>query len=175
MTAREELIDLAEDAKICDCCGKPLADLGLTDAVEQIEIETIVYRRVIRRKRYRQNLRLPGSIPNRHRAAAEGPAQEHLRHELVGASAPGKVSLAAANASCPHASCYRAAPAVGTKPRAGNDRRRTQANRASADADLRQTSRAMPQSACQFEGAPRRSAAKTTMAAAPNGRVGWRS
>jgi len=54
LSAREELIDLAEDAKICDCCGKPLADLGQTDAVEQIEIETIVYRRVIRRKRYRQ-------------------------------------------------------------------------------------------------------------------------
>jgi len=54
LTAREELIDLSRDAKICDCCGKPLADLGLTDAVEQIEIETIVYRRVISRKRYRQ-------------------------------------------------------------------------------------------------------------------------
>ncbi len=54
LTVSEELIDLAEDAKICDCCGKPLADLGLTDAVEQIEIETIVYRRVTRRKRYRQ-------------------------------------------------------------------------------------------------------------------------
>ena len=54
LTASEELIDLAGDAKICDCCGKPLADLGPTDAVEQIEIETIVYRRVIRRKRYRQ-------------------------------------------------------------------------------------------------------------------------
>ena len=54
LSAREELIDLAGDAKICDCRGKPLADLGPTDAVEQIEIETIVYRRVIRRKRYRQ-------------------------------------------------------------------------------------------------------------------------
>jgi len=29
LTAREELIDLAGDAKICDYCGKPLADLGL--------------------------------------------------------------------------------------------------------------------------------------------------
>ena len=54
LTVSEELIDLAEDAKVCACCGKPLADLGLTDAVEQIEIETIVYRRVTRRKRYRQ-------------------------------------------------------------------------------------------------------------------------
>jgi transposase len=54
LPAHEELIDLAEDAKVCDCCGKPLADLGYSDACEQIEIETIVYRRVTRRKRYRQ-------------------------------------------------------------------------------------------------------------------------
>jgi len=54
LPAREELIDLPEEAKVCDCCGKLLADLGQSDAVEQIEIETTVYRRVIRRKRYRQ-------------------------------------------------------------------------------------------------------------------------
>ena len=60
LTASEELIDLAGAAKICDCCGKPLADLGQTDAVEQIEIETIVYRRVIRRKRYRQTCNCSG-------------------------------------------------------------------------------------------------------------------
>ncbi len=53
LPVREELIDLPEGAKVCDCCGKPLADLGKSDAVEQIEIETIVYRRVSRRKRYR--------------------------------------------------------------------------------------------------------------------------
>ena len=45
---------MPEDAKVCACCGKPLADLGQSDAVEQIEIETIVYRRVVRRKRYRR-------------------------------------------------------------------------------------------------------------------------
>ncbi|MCH7753132.1 MAG: IS66 family transposase [Planctomycetes bacterium] len=54
LPAREESIDLPEDAKVCACCGKPLADLGQSDAVEQIEIEIIVYRRVIRRKRYRR-------------------------------------------------------------------------------------------------------------------------
>ncbi len=54
LPVREELIDLAEDAKICAYCGKPLADLGYSDDCEQIEIETIVYRRVTRRKRYRQ-------------------------------------------------------------------------------------------------------------------------
>jgi hypothetical protein len=49
-----EVVDLPEDSKVCDCCGKPLADLGVTDASEQIEIETTVYRQVVRRKRYRQ-------------------------------------------------------------------------------------------------------------------------
>ena len=54
LPARETKIDLPEDAKVCDCCGKPLADLGYSDDREQIEIETAVYRRVVRRKRYRQ-------------------------------------------------------------------------------------------------------------------------
>ena len=54
LPAHEEQVDLPEDAKICDCCGKPLADLGQSDPSEQIEIETVVYRRVVRRKRYRQ-------------------------------------------------------------------------------------------------------------------------
>ncbi len=52
--AREEQVDLPETAKVCACCGKPLADLGESDASEQIEMETIVYRRVVRRKRYRR-------------------------------------------------------------------------------------------------------------------------
>ena len=51
---REEWIDLSEDAKVCDGCGKPLADLGYRDDGEQIEIETTVYRQSIRRKRYRR-------------------------------------------------------------------------------------------------------------------------
>ena len=54
LPAREEQIDLPDDAKVCGCCGKPLADLGLSDASEQIEIETNVYRKVVRRKRYRR-------------------------------------------------------------------------------------------------------------------------
>ena len=51
---REDLIDLPDDAKVCACCGKPLADLGHSDDSEQIEIEITVYRRVVRRKRYRR-------------------------------------------------------------------------------------------------------------------------
>ena len=54
LPAREEQIDLPDEAKVCACCGKPLEDLGYSDDSEQIEIEIIVYRRVIRRKRYRR-------------------------------------------------------------------------------------------------------------------------
>ncbi len=54
LPARETQIDLPEDAKVCAGCGKPLADLGHSNDSEQIEIETTVYRRVIRRKRYRR-------------------------------------------------------------------------------------------------------------------------
>ena len=54
LPARDELIDVPEDAKVCACCGKPLADLGNSEPVEQIEIETTVYRRVVRRKRFRR-------------------------------------------------------------------------------------------------------------------------
>lgn len=51
---REERMDLPEDAKVCACCGKPLEDLGHRDDGEQIEIESVVYRRIVRRKRYRR-------------------------------------------------------------------------------------------------------------------------
>lgn len=54
LPVREERVDLADDAKVCDGCGKPLADLGTSDDSEQIEIETTVYRRVVRRQRYRR-------------------------------------------------------------------------------------------------------------------------
>ncbi|MEO8271865.1 MAG: IS66 family transposase, partial [Aureliella sp.] len=54
LPTRHEQIDLPEEAKVCACCGKPLAGLGASEACEQIEIETTVYRRVIRRKRYRR-------------------------------------------------------------------------------------------------------------------------
>jgi transposase len=54
LPAREEQIDLPDEGKVCACCGKPLEDLGHGDDSEQIEIETTVYRRVVRRKRYRR-------------------------------------------------------------------------------------------------------------------------
>ena len=54
LPAREQVVDVPEDARVCGCCGLPLEGHGQTDDGEQIEIETIVYRRVIRRQRYRR-------------------------------------------------------------------------------------------------------------------------
>ena len=54
LPVREELIDLPEIDKLCACCGKPLSDLGHSDEGEQLEIETVIYRRVVKRKRYRR-------------------------------------------------------------------------------------------------------------------------
>lgn len=54
LQAREQIVDLGENQKLCDCCGKPLADLGFKDDGEQLEIETAVYRKVVRRRRLRR-------------------------------------------------------------------------------------------------------------------------
>ena len=54
LPVRQETVNLSDDAQVCGCCGKPLEDLGHNDDSEQIEIETTVYRKVVRRKRYRR-------------------------------------------------------------------------------------------------------------------------
>ena len=54
LPSRETVVDLPEEAKVCAGCGLPLESIGFGDDHEQIEIETIIYRRVIRRKRYRR-------------------------------------------------------------------------------------------------------------------------
>ena len=54
LPVREEVVDVSEDAKVCACCGLPLESIGHSDDHQQIEIETVVYRQVIRRKRYRR-------------------------------------------------------------------------------------------------------------------------
>ena len=50
---------MSPDDKVCACCGKPLTDLGHSDDSEQIEIEITLFRRVIRRKRYRRTCDCP--------------------------------------------------------------------------------------------------------------------
>ena len=54
LPVRQETVDLPEDALVCACCGKPFEDLGHSRDSEQIEIEMTVYRKVVRRKRYRR-------------------------------------------------------------------------------------------------------------------------
>jgi transposase len=54
LPVHQETVDLPEDARVCVCCGKPFEVLGHNDDSEQIEIETTVYRKVVRRKRYRR-------------------------------------------------------------------------------------------------------------------------
>ena len=50
---------MSQDDKVCACCGKPLTDLGHSDDSEQIEIEITLFRRVVRRKRYRRTCDCP--------------------------------------------------------------------------------------------------------------------
>jgi hypothetical protein len=42
---------MRESEKCCVGCGQPPADLGLNDDCEQLEIETVVYRKIVRRRR----------------------------------------------------------------------------------------------------------------------------
>lgn len=80
LPVREGLIDLPEDAKVCDGCGKPLADLGYRDDGEQIEIETVVYRRVVRRTRYRRTCDCAG----RQRTVTAPPQPKLLPKSIYG-------------------------------------------------------------------------------------------
>ncbi len=53
LPSREQTIDLPEAEQCCPQCGKPRHRLGATEDSEQIEIEILIFRRVIRRQRYR--------------------------------------------------------------------------------------------------------------------------
>ncbi|MGH7128482.1 MAG: IS66 family transposase, partial [Planctomycetaceae bacterium] len=61
LPVREELVDVPPEARVCDHCGKPLADTGQTEDSEQIEIEVVVYRRRTRRQRYRKTCNCGGT------------------------------------------------------------------------------------------------------------------
>ena len=50
---REEFIDLPPDECVCGNCGKPFTDMGQTEDSEQVEFEFVIYRRRVRRRRYR--------------------------------------------------------------------------------------------------------------------------
>src|SRR5271157_85221 len=58
LPAREDPWEVPESERICPICGLPLTACGAEES-EQIEIETVIYRRVIRR-RYQRTCTCPG-------------------------------------------------------------------------------------------------------------------
>ena len=54
LPTREAVVDVSDQAKLCACCGKPFAAVDCENDSEQLEIETVVYRQVTRRRRYRR-------------------------------------------------------------------------------------------------------------------------
>lgn len=59
LPVRETISELPERERVCSDCGLPFAACGVEDA-EQVEIEIIVYRRVIHRRRYQKTCNCPG-------------------------------------------------------------------------------------------------------------------
>ena len=56
---REDLREVPESERVRLTCGLPLTACGAEES-EQIEIETVIYRRIIRRRRYQRNCSCPG-------------------------------------------------------------------------------------------------------------------
>ena len=59
LPVREEWVEIEESERRCPCCGVATTACGTEDS-EQIEIETVVYRRMIHRRRYRRTCACPG-------------------------------------------------------------------------------------------------------------------
>ena len=80
LPAREQVIDLPEADKICPVCGQPLKACGSEDS-EQLEIEIIVFRRVIQRRRCQRTCDCPGP-----RTCVAPPAAKLIPKSLLGTS-----------------------------------------------------------------------------------------
>jgi transposase len=80
LPVREQFIDLPEAEQNCPHCGLPLKACGTEDS-EQLEIETIVYRSVIRRRRGQRTCGCPGP-----RTVTAPPAPKLLPKSLLGIS-----------------------------------------------------------------------------------------
>ena len=80
LPAREQFIDLPEAEQICPHCGLPLKACGTEDS-EQLEIEIIVFRRVIRRRRGQRTCGCPGS-----RTVTAPPVPKLIPKSLLGVS-----------------------------------------------------------------------------------------
>jgi transposase len=80
LPAREQVIDLPEAEQVCPNCGRPLKACGSEDS-EQLDIEIIVYRRVVRRQRGQRTCGCPGP-----RTVTAPPAPKLLAKSLLGTS-----------------------------------------------------------------------------------------
>jgi transposase len=80
LPAREQIVDLPEAEQVCPDCGLPLKACGTADS-EQLEIEIIVYRRVIRRRRGQRTCDCPGP-----RTVTAPPAPKLIPKSLLGVS-----------------------------------------------------------------------------------------
>lgn len=80
LPAREQVIDLPEAERVCPDCGRPLKACGSEDS-EQLEIDIVVYRRVIRRQRAQRTCGCPGP-----RTVTAPPASKLIPKSLLGTS-----------------------------------------------------------------------------------------
>lgn len=60
LPAREQVVELPPEERICPTCGQPLVEMTATEDSEQIEIDVQAHRRVLRRRRYRKTCTCPG-------------------------------------------------------------------------------------------------------------------
>jgi transposase len=80
LPAREQVMELPAAEQLCPHCGLPLKACGSEDS-EQLEIEVIVYRRVIRRQRGQRTCGCPGQ-----RTFTAPPAPKLIPKSLLGTS-----------------------------------------------------------------------------------------
>ena len=80
LPAREQVIDLPKAEQFCPSCGQPLSACGSEDS-EQLEIEIIVFRRVIHRQRGQRTCDCPGP-----RTCTAPPAAKLIPKSLLGVS-----------------------------------------------------------------------------------------
>jgi transposase len=80
LPVREQVIDLPEADKVCPSCGKPLTACGSEDS-EQLEIDIVVFRRVIQRRRGQRTCDCSGP-----RTCVAPPAAKLIPKSLLGTS-----------------------------------------------------------------------------------------
>jgi transposase len=80
LPTREQVIELPESEQACPDCGLPLKACGTEDS-EQLEIEIVVYRRLIRRRRGQRTCSCPGP-----RTFTAPPAPKLIPKSLLGTS-----------------------------------------------------------------------------------------